>query len=272
MKSFRINGVEIPQENITVYILQNRKLEAVKFICEKAHIDLSSSKRIVELIQENPIEHIEKQDLYELVRVKDENVKNESLFKKDAPLRFGVILFIGGILIFLLGYFYFLNSKTSDIEDELNCVDLASVEDLYPVDTNRIMPEFKADEIRIIENAHFEKLKVADNPPLDEDAQAAVIRLTQGRLADVIIDQKLNLAIGKCYENTNTEGNFRCVSCMVILYNRNTNVWQEAPYGDNFLKNAYDFYQPSEGMEWEAKDLSMRIPYDYDLRNRFKYE
>lgn len=42
--------------------------------------------------------------------------------------------------------------------------------------------------------------------------------------------------------------------------------WQEAPDGENFLKNSYDFYQSSEGTRWEAKDLSMQIPFDYTLR------
>jgi len=50
-----------------------------------------------------------------------------------------------------------------------------------------------------------------------------------------------------------------------LLYNRDKKDWQEAPDGDNFLKPAYDFYQPSKGDIWEAKDLTMRIPFDYDL-------
>ncbi|MNT83047.1 hypothetical protein D3C72_2228620 [compost metagenome] len=57
---------------------------------------------------------------------------------------------------------------------------------------------------------------------------------------------------------------------MILLYNRDTKDWQEAPNGDNFLKPAYDFYQPSKGDIWEVKDLSMRIPFDYDLYKKFE--
>ncbi|MGJ1244100.1 MULTISPECIES: hypothetical protein [Sphingobacterium] len=52
---------------------------------------------------------------------------------------------------------------------------------------------------------------------------------------------------------------------MILLYNREKKDWVEAPNGENFLKNAYDFYQASEGDIWQARELSMRIPYDYAL-------
>ncbi|UIR56837.1 hypothetical protein LZQ00_03225 [Sphingobacterium sp. SRCM116780] len=142
--------------------------------------------------------------------------------------------------------------------------------DLYPVDTNNLIPEIRATEIKIIKYAHFDKLKRVTDPPTDEDAQAALIRLTEGRLADVIVDQKLNIKIGTCYENPNKDGNFRCVSCMILLYNRDKKDWQEAPNGENFLSNAYDFYQPSKGDVWEAKELSIRIPYDYALIHKYE--
>ena len=123
--------------------------------------------------------------------------------------------------------------------------------------------------IEKIKKAKFENLVVAKNKPDDEDAQSALIRFTRGQLTDVIINQKLNIKVGKCYVNSNTEGNFNCVSCMILLYNRDKKDWQEAPNGRNFLKNSYDFYQPSEGSEWEAKDLSMQIPFDYALRKKY---
>lgn len=142
-------------------------------------------------------------------------------------------------------------------------------EDLHPVDTNRLTPEYRNIEIQNIKNAHFEKLKVAKNSPSDEEAQRALTHLTNGRLTDVIINQKLNIKVGKCYENANADVYFRCVSCMILLYNREKKDWQGAPDGENFLRNAYDFYQVSEGDFWEAKDLSMRIPYDYSLFKKY---
>ena len=149
-------------------------------------------------------------------------------------------------------------------------VDVITNEDFYSYDTTRLTEAVKREELKLIKNANFDQLKKADNPPTDNDAQAALIRFTRGRLTDVIINQKLDIKIGKCYENKNTEGNFRCVSCMIMLYNRDTKTWQEAPNGENFMQNAYDFYQASENDIWDAKDLSMRIPYDYEFFRKYE--
>lgn len=138
--------------------------------------------------------------------------------------------------------------------------------DLYPVDTNRVVESIREREIQQIKDAHFENLKLAGNAPSDEDVRIALIHFTDGLLADVIINQKLNVKVGKCYENPNKPG---CVSCMVMLYNRDTNIWQEAPMGENFMKNAYDFYLSGDG--WGAEDLSMRIPFDYELFKPYGY-
>lgn len=149
-------------------------------------------------------------------------------------------------------------------------VDVVSNEDFYSYDTTRLTDAVKREELRLIKQVNFDQLKKASNPPSDNDAQSALIRFTQGRLTDVITNQKLDIKIAKCYENKNTEGNLRCVSCMVMLYNRETKTWQEAPNGENFMQNAYDFYQASENDIWEAKDLSMRIPYDYEFFKKYE--
>lgn len=156
------------------------------------------------------------------------------------------------------------------IASSTDTVDVASSEDFYSYDTTRLTEAVKREELNLIKKANFNMLKKADPPPTDDDAQAALIRFTQGRLTDVIINQKLDIKIGKCYENKNTEGNFRCVSCMIMLYNRDTKTWQEAPNGENFMQNAYDFYQASENDIWDAKDLSMRIPYDYEFFRKYE--
>jgi len=155
----------------------------------------------------------------------------------------------------------FLSTDTTDV---------ATTDDFYSYDTTRMTEAVKREELKLIKNANFDQLKKADNPPTDNDVQAALIRFTQGRLTDVIIKQKLDIKIGKCYENKNTESNFRCVSCMIMLYNRDTKTLQEAPNGENFMQNAYDFYQASENDIWDAKDLSMRIPYDYELFRKYE--
>lgn len=99
-------------------------------------------------------------------------------------------------------------------------VQTAQQEDIYPVDTNFATPAVKSLEMERIKKAKFENLVVAKIKPDDEDAQAALIRFTKDRLTDIIIRQKLNIKVGKCYVNSNTEGNFNCVSCMILLYNR----------------------------------------------------
>ncbi|WP_293889045.1 MULTISPECIES: hypothetical protein [unclassified Sphingobacterium] len=137
--------------------------------------------------------------------------------------------------------------------------------DLYPVDTNRVSPEFKALEIERIKKADFGRLVATKLAPDHEDAQIALIHLTDRKLTDVIINQKINIKVGTCYQNPNISGYYRCVSCMILLYNREKKDWVEAPNGENFMKNAYDFYQTSEGDIWQARELSMQIPYDYAL-------
>lgn len=160
------------------------------------------------------------------------------------------------------------NPTDGNIQTEVAAV--VSPDDIYSLDTSRVAPEVVASELEKIKKANFDRLVEAKIRPDHEDAQAALIRYTDGRLTDVIINQKINIKVGKCYDNPNTDGNYNCVSCMILLYNRDKKDWQEAPDGDNFLKPAYDFYQPSKGDIWEAKDLTMRIPFDYDLYKKFE--
>lgn len=154
---------------------------------------------------------------------------------------------------------------------ESNQTDMATqVVDYHPYDVNRLPESAKEEELKKIRNAHFENLIASSASPTNEEAQEALARFTEGRLTDVIINQKLNIKIGKCYDNPNTEGNYKCVSCMILLYNTDKKDWQEAPDGKNFLDNSYDFYQSSEGGTWEAKPLSLMIPYDYDLIKKYE--
>nr|WP_294924485.1 hypothetical protein [uncultured Flavobacterium sp.] len=141
---------------------------------------------------------------------------------------------------------------------------------LHPVNIGLFEESEKEAEKLRIKNAHFENLVVAKSAPDDYEAQTALVQFTNGQLTDVIINQKLNIKIGKCYTNPNKDGNSSCISCMILLYNRDTKDWQEAPMGKNFMENAYDFYQASEGDFWQAKDLSMNIPYDYDLIKKYE--
>lgn len=165
-----------------------------------------------------------------------------------------------------------LDADTADrkVSLEPGVTRVADAEDFRPVDTNLLSPEFKAAEMAKIKNAQFDKLIPAKKSPTDEEAQLALIYLTNRQLTDVIMRQKLNIKIGQCYENPLREGNQRCVSCMILLYNREKKDWQEAPDGANFLDNAYDFYLSEGGDIWGAKALSMHIPYDYALFKKYE--
>ena len=141
--------------------------------------------------------------------------------------------------------------------------------DLYPVNLETVPEKFKKEEIEKIRKANFAALRAAKNGPDNEDAQTALVRFVGEQLTEAIIHQKLNIKVGTCYENLEKENNFQCVSCMILLYNRDKNKWVEAPNSDNFMRNAYDFAQGSEGGIWEARDLSMRIPFDNALFKKY---
>jgi len=294
-----VNKVEIEKSTINKFLIQNKKLEAVKFICEKAKISSTTSQYIVELFQDDLIDGFDYEALLgedEVELQKQQDEKNEAKINprsKKYLWIFGIVLLAGFLFLkFVVGfnqlgfhltelksYLFGNNNSQPAIEAEIakgNAINgsdttvVQSVEYLYPVDTNRLEPNVKQAELQVIKKAHFENLKVSKNAPSDEDAQVALTHLTNSKLTDVIIHQKLNIKIGKCYENPKTEGNFNCVSCMILLYNREKKDWQEAPEGENFMKNAYDFYQASEGDFWEAKDLTMRIPFDYQLFKKYE--
>lgn len=198
--------------------------------------------------------------------------KTTSISKTNSALKIflGIGLLLAAILI--AAYFMWLNPREDIAEDWVDVpTDAATTaSDLYPVNINLFTEEEQAAEQLRINNAHFENLQPAKHAPSHVEAQTALVQFTQGELSDVIINQKLNIKIGQCYINPNTEGNYNCVSCMILLYNRDKKDWQEAPEGENFMKNAYDFYQASEGDFWQAKDLSMMIPYDYDLFEKYE--
>lgn len=98
-----INGVEIEKSIISKYLLENRKLEAVKYIYENTKVGLLESKNIVELFQAGNI------DDYRYQEVK----KPSSLIQRTKPVvgfglvkKMAVIFGIIAIAIFLFLYKY----------------------------------------------------------------------------------------------------------------------------------------------------------------------
>jgi hypothetical protein len=138
----------------------------------------------------------------------------------------------------------------------------------YPFDTTGMT--LSAEELERIKSYHYENLKKAKKAPTDEEAQAALIRLTQGKLTEFIMHENVNIKIGKCYENPNTDGTFNCVSCMVFIYDRKTKD-ESVNEARILIKPAYDFYQASESENdwWEAKNISLNIPFDHKLFKQY---
>jgi hypothetical protein len=136
----------------------------------------------------------------------------------------------------------------------------------YPFDTTGMV--LSAEELERIKSYHYENLKKAKKVPNDEEAQAALIQLTQSKLTELIMHENVNIKIGKCYENANTDGNFNCVSCMVFIYDRKLKD-ESVSEARILIKPAYDFYQASENDRWEAKDISLNIPFDYKLFKQY---
>ncbi|MCS4224380.1 hypothetical protein [Sphingobacterium sp. BIGb0165] len=309
-KTILVNKIEIDKEIIIDLIKQGNYDGAIKLIANRANVKLKTARDIVQMFEEGDIDLFDGKDLFlfdydevsnsqainrgepEPSSFLEIEKSNRSGSKKGLIIGLSVLVIGFVFLRYVVGFNHIghhlselaqvfgkndggaaaLDADTavrgSSLEPGITRV--ADVEDFRPVDTNLLAPEFKSAEMAKIKNAQFDKLIPAKKSPTDEDAQLALIYFTNKRLTDVIIQQKLNIKIGQCYENPKKEGNQHCVSCMILLYNREKKDWQEAPDGENFLDNAYDFYLPEGGDTWEAKSLSMHIPFDYALFKKYE--
>jgi hypothetical protein len=136
----------------------------------------------------------------------------------------------------------------------------------YPFDTTGMV--LSAEELARIKSYNYQILKPAKKAPDNEQAQRALVQLTEAKLTDFIINENVNIKIGKCYENPNTDGNFNCVSCMVFIYDRKLKD-ESVSEARILIKPAYDFYQASENDIWEAKNISLNIPFDHKLFKQY---
>lgn len=185
------------------------------------------------------------------------------------------LFFLFIMYIFLFGYRIYRPrtrpepepaSSSNDIASDVAMDSSAAVSPsnmaYYPFDTTGMV--LSAEELARIKSYNYEILKPAKKAPNDEEAQRALIQLTEGELTNFIINENVNIKIGKCYENPNTEGNFNCVSCMVFIYDRKLKD-ESVSEARILIKPAYDFYQASENDIWEAKNISLNIPFDRKL-------
>lgn len=152
--------------------------------------------------------------------------------------------------------------------------------DHYPYPLEMFSGDQREKELERIKNA-IHLLEKAEKYPTDAQAEEALMRYFYEFYPEMLeknnaesfeaffAQQNLTFKVGKCYKNLNSDY-YRCVSCMVLLYNTKEKDWDESPEGDNFTRNAYDFYQLSEDDVWSARDLSMTIPYDYEFVKKYQ--
>lgn len=160
------------------------------------------------------------------------------------------------------------NKSTSS--EDTNFSIAYSADDFFPIDTiQSFLPEDIKKERERIRLGDFNHLKPAIHFPKDIEAQRALIVFTEGKLLEYIKENVI-LKIGQCYINQKKDGNFNCVSCMVIAYDKTTKKEAIESNVYSVLKPVYDFYQSSENDIWDARDITLQIPYDYDLFNKFK--
>lgn len=145
-----------------------------------------------------------------------------------------------------------------------------SADDFFPIDTiQSFLPEDIKKERERIRVGDFNNLKPAVHFPKDIEAQRALITFTEGELLEYIKENVI-LKIGNCYINPKKDGNFNCVSCMVVALDKTSKKEAVESNVYSVLKPVYDFYQSSENDRWDARDITLQIPYDYDLFNKFK--
>jgi hypothetical protein len=303
-----INGYILSKSEILSLIKQNRKIEAVKLVKERANIGLKEAKDIVEEIQANTptrsfnsssssSRSFNSTNIDELYPSSPDQATNRTVGK---GVWINIFIFLGviGFLFakYVIGFQHIphhletlkntlgYSDGESAIEDTsameaYQMIDTAiSSEETtavasavsYPFDTTlEVLPEIRKEERRKIKAAHFETLIKSKNSPNDVEARIAIIRFNRGELGKQLIEDNATIKIGQCYNNPNLNGNHACVSAMIFIYDR-ASKGESTGYSKLILKSAYDFYQESEGDNWEARDLSMAIPFDYALFRKYK--
>ncbi|NRS87176.1 hypothetical protein HNQ02_000076 [Flavobacterium sp. 7E] len=233
-----VNKVEIEKDVIRQFIIQNRKVEAVKYICEKANIGLASSKTIVDLIIDGKIDAYDGQDL----NPEKENSTRKStiiiepksrnkLIIRLAILAFvvlGAFLFLKNVVGFVhipyhlttlkqtIGSFSFSNDDDEVVEDIVQDVDsdmIVEVAETNPVQSPidlRIwehqikkgdeVPEGVLEDRESYKNRDFSKLIKASDFPTDKEAQQAIVQFYKADVVKLLQEYQAHIEIGVAYD------------------------------------------------------------------------
>lgn len=95
-----INGVELDTEEIKNLLNQNKKVEAIKFVCDRTKSRLREAKNLVDSIEAGSVENTTSAES------KTKNHYSNSAFVEPKRRKFWVYFVIGILIISILYYFY----------------------------------------------------------------------------------------------------------------------------------------------------------------------
>ncbi|MDR6969597.1 hypothetical protein J2X31_003630 [Flavobacterium arsenatis] len=289
-----VNNVQMDKAIIYDLLIQNKKLEAVKFVMEKSGIDMQSAKDIVELFQDKTINNFDGKDVYkELFQSQSNSNQNpvkplKSKFFKKALIFIGVFSLV--IFLFLKYYIGFQHVEThwKDLQSLLfdnqnpsrqtEEAQIAGTTDVVqeaiesPIDTlmwvnaiknNDYIPDGVLEEIERYKKRDFSKLVVAEDVPTDKEAEEAIVHHYKNEVVSLLQRENAHIRIGVCYKAPLQPTEIARVTAMVSAFNKTQGNLGNIQMP---LDVIYDFVKfQSDPNTWYITDFSQNIPYDYKL-------
>lgn len=297
-----VNNVSIQKTTIQDFLIQNRKLEAVKYVMEKAGIGISEAKEIVEMFQHKTIDNFDTKDIFSEIMKNTVSAKisTSKISKhKVKPLK-KILIFI---TIFLVSGFLFLkyfigfqhvglhwenlqsilfdnrNTTPSKIEQTqiVDTIDIAKEAIESPINILKweesiknkdYIPDAMFEEIKRYKKRDFSKLVIAEVAPTDKEAEEAIVHHYKDDVASLLQAEEAHIKIGTCYKaplQVSSNGNVEVarVTAMVSAYNKSRGNLGNIQQPLGII---YDFVKfQSDPETWYITDFSQNIPYDYKL-------
>ncbi|NRS90364.1 hypothetical protein HNQ02_003304 [Flavobacterium sp. 7E] len=233
-----VNKVEIEKDIIRQFLIQNKKVEAVRYICDIANIGLASSKSIVDLFQDGEIDAYDGKDLnpeqkntYQTSKIIIEPKSRNKTKIRLAVLAFvvlGAFLFLKNVVGFVHIPYHLSHLKQNILSFSFNNDDDVPVEDIVQdLDSNTIvevavdnpvknpidlrmwehqikngdeLPDGVKEEIESYKNRDFSKLIKASDFPTDKEAQQAIVQNYKADVVKLLQEYDAHIKIGVAYD------------------------------------------------------------------------
>ncbi|CAM3796148.1 hypothetical protein FLBR109950_01875 [Flavobacterium branchiophilum] len=301
---FIVNNISIEKAVIKDFLISSRKVEAVKYIMEKAGIGLASAKEIVEIFQELKIDNYDNKDVFkEIFNNSDSfqtyNNGNDSInpqkpklsFLKKSLLFLGIVIF--GVFLFLKYYIGFQhverhwrdlqsvlfdNQNTSFEAEQTQIADTTVVAQEAiesPTDLRRWeswsevdIPKEVQEEIERYKKRDFSKLVVSEEAPTDKEAEEAIVHYYKDEVVSLLQKENAHIKIGTCYKaplQQSNDGDLEITRVTAMVSAFNKT---RGNLGNIQLplNVIYDFVKfQSDPETWYITDFSQNIPYDKKL-------